>query len=52
MSELSVATVGLPGNRSARIGEKIARQAFLKVLGSIEIGSLTLHEGCDTQHFG
>jgi cyclopropane-fatty-acyl-phospholipid synthase len=52
MSELTVATVGLPGIRSARIGEKIARQAFFKVLGSIEIGSLTLYEGRDTQHFG
>lgn len=52
MTELSVGTVPLPGNRSARIGEKIARQALFKVMDSIKVGSLTLHEGQDTQHFG
>ena len=49
MTELSVGTVPLPGNRSARIGEKIARQALFKVMDSIKVGSLTLHEGQDTQ---
>ena len=52
MSELTVGTIRLPANRTARIGEKIARQALFKVLGSIKVGSLTLHEGQDTQHFG
>ena len=52
MSELIVGSVRLPGNYSARIGEKIARQALFKVLGSIKVGSLTLHEGQDTRHFG
>ena len=52
MSELAVGAIRLPANRTARIGEKIARQAFFKVLGSIKVGSLTLHEGQDTQHFG
>ena len=52
MSELTVGSIRLPQSRTARIGEKIAREAFFKVLGNLEIGSLTLHEGPNSYHFG
>ncbi|MEH6580770.1 MAG: cyclopropane-fatty-acyl-phospholipid synthase family protein [Halioglobus sp.] len=52
MSELTVGSVRLPQSRTARMGEKIAREALLKVFGKLEIGTLTLHEGQDTFHFG
>ncbi len=34
------------------MGEKLARKAIFKVLGKLQIGSLTLHEGNETFHFG
>ncbi len=52
MSELTVGSIRLPVNRTARISEKIARQALLKVLNGIKVGSLTIHDGHDTRHFG
>jgi cyclopropane-fatty-acyl-phospholipid synthase len=52
MSELTVGSVRLPQARTARIGEKIAREALFKVFGKLEIGSLTLHEGAQSYHFG
>ncbi|MFT5711347.1 MAG: cyclopropane-fatty-acyl-phospholipid synthase [Halioglobus sp.] len=52
MSELSVGSVRLPQSRSARIGAKVSREAMFKVFSSLEIGSLTLHEGQTSHHFG
>jgi cyclopropane-fatty-acyl-phospholipid synthase len=52
MSEMSVGSVRLPQSRSARIGAKVSREAMFKVFSSLEIGSLTLHEGQATHHFG
>ena len=52
MSEMSVGSVPLPQSRSARIGAKVSREAMFKVFSSLEIGSLTLHEGPASHHFG
>ena len=52
MSELTIGNVRLPHSRTARMGEKISREAMFKVFGSLEIGSLTLHEGQGSFHFG
>lgn len=52
MTELSVGSVKLPQKRSARIGEKFAREAMFKVFGELTVGSLALHEGPDSYHFG
>jgi len=52
MSEVSIGTLRLPQTRSARVGEKIAREAIFRLLGKLEIGSLTLHEGPCSHHFG
>jgi cyclopropane-fatty-acyl-phospholipid synthase len=52
MSEVSIGTLRLPQTRSARVGEKIAREAIFRLLSKLEIGSLTLHEGPCSHHFG
>ena len=52
MSEVSIGTLRLPQTRSARVGEKVAREAIFRLLGKLEIGSLTLHEGPCSHHFG
>jgi len=52
MSEIVVGRVPLPRSRTARIGEKLARKAVFKVLGKLKAGSLTLHEGPESYHFG
>ena len=52
MSEISVGSVRLPQSRSARVGVKVSREAMFKVFSSLEIGSLTLHEGQMSHHFG
>jgi cyclopropane-fatty-acyl-phospholipid synthase len=52
MSEVSLGSVGLPQTRSPRLGEKLAREAMFKVFSKLEIGSLTVHEGGDSHHFG
>ena len=52
MSEVSIGSIPLPRGRSSRIGEKVAREAMFKMLGRLQIGSLTLHEGPQSHHFG
>lgn len=52
MNEVSIGSVGFPQSRRARIGEKIAREAAFRIFGSLQIGSLTLHEGPQSYHFG
>lgn len=53
MSELIVGRVPLPSTpRSARMGHNLARKAVFRVLGNLAIGSLTLHEGRESYHFG
>ena len=52
MSELVVGHVPLTSRKPARLGEKLARKAIFKVLGNLKVGSLALHEGQDSYHFG
>ncbi|MFT4822566.1 MAG: cyclopropane-fatty-acyl-phospholipid synthase [Halioglobus sp.] len=52
MSELSVGSVKLPQKRSAKLGEKLAREVMFKVFGELTVGSLALHEGPESYHFG
>ncbi|MFK7976333.1 MAG: class I SAM-dependent methyltransferase [Halioglobus sp.] len=52
MSEVSIGSIPLPSSRRKKIGERIAREAMFRVLGRLEIGALTLHEGPDSHHFG
>jgi len=52
MNEVSIGTLRIPQARSTRMGEKVAREALLRLLGKLQIGSLTLHEGPQTHHFG
>jgi cyclopropane-fatty-acyl-phospholipid synthase len=52
MSEVSIGALQIPQTRSARMGEKLAREAVFKLLGKLQIGSLILHEGPQRHHFG
>ncbi len=52
MNEVSIGTLRIPQARSARMGERVAREALFRLLGKLQIGSLTLHEGPQSHHFG
>jgi cyclopropane-fatty-acyl-phospholipid synthase len=52
MSEVSIGALRLPQSRSATMGEKLAREAVFRLLGKLQVGSLTLHEGPQRHHFG
>jgi len=52
MSEVSIGSIRLPRLRSARLGERIAREAVFRVLGNLEKGCLTVHEGSRSHRFG
>jgi cyclopropane-fatty-acyl-phospholipid synthase len=52
MSDASVSAVRLPGIRSHWRGQGFARRMLTKVLSRLEGGSLTIHEGGKTDHFG
>ncbi|MDE0950312.1 MAG: cyclopropane-fatty-acyl-phospholipid synthase [Halioglobus sp.] len=52
MNEVSIGALRLPQARSARMGEKLAREAVFRLLSKLEVGSLTLHEGPQRHHFG
>ena len=52
MNDVSIRTMRLPQARSARVGEKIAREAIFRLLSNLEVGSLTVHEGPCSHHFG
>ncbi len=52
MNDVSISTLRIPQARSARIGERVAREAVFRLLGKLQIGSLTLHEGPQSHHFG
>jgi cyclopropane-fatty-acyl-phospholipid synthase len=52
MSESSVSAIRLPGLRGQWRSETIARKAMLSLLRRIRVGSLTIHEGDETLHFG
>jgi cyclopropane-fatty-acyl-phospholipid synthase len=52
MNDVSISTLRIPEARSARIGDRVAREAVFRLLGRLRIGSLTLHEGAQSYHFG
>ncbi len=52
MSDASVSVVRLPGLRGQWRGESMARRALLGILGRMQVGNLTIHEGGRTMHFG
>ena len=52
MNELSVGSINLPQGRSAKIGARLAREAMFKLFAKFEVGSLTVHEGPKSYHFG
>jgi len=52
MSDANVSAIRLPGIRSHWRGEGFARRAVRKVLSRLDCGSLTVHEGDRTDHFG
>lgn len=52
MSEVGIGALRLPQVRSAKFGEKLAREATFRLLGNLQVGSLTFHEGPNTHHFG
>jgi cyclopropane-fatty-acyl-phospholipid synthase len=52
MSDSSVSAIRLPGLRDQWRSESMARRALLAVLRRTRVGSLTVHEGDETLHFG
>ncbi|MEP5568131.1 MAG: cyclopropane-fatty-acyl-phospholipid synthase family protein [Halioglobus sp.] len=52
MSDASVRAVRLPGIRSHWRGQDFARSVLTRVLSGLKGGSLTIHEGERTEHFG
>lgn len=53
MSNTSVSRIRLlPKTRGLWSSERLSRRILAKVLGKIEIGSLTIYDGEDTLHFG
>ncbi|MEP5763938.1 MAG: cyclopropane-fatty-acyl-phospholipid synthase family protein [Halieaceae bacterium] len=52
MNDVSVRAIRLPQLRSTGLGNNMARRAIHQLLQSIKIGSLTLHDGGETLHFG
>jgi cyclopropane-fatty-acyl-phospholipid synthase len=52
MSDVSIASIGLPQSRSSRLGKSLARKAVFKLFAELKVGSLTLHEGQESHHFG
>jgi len=52
MNEVSIGALRLPQARRVRLGESLAREAVFRLLGKLRVGSLTLHEGHRSHHFG
>ncbi|TDG11912.1 class I SAM-dependent methyltransferase [Seongchinamella unica] len=52
MNDVSVSAIRLPGIRRHWRGQDFARQVLTRVLTRLQVGSLTLHEGDLTRHFG
>ncbi len=52
MSDVSVSAIRLPGLRGRWRSESLSRRALLAVFRRIRVGSLTIHEGDTTLHFG
>ena len=52
MSNPSVSQIRLPALGGLGIRRDFAKQLLLRVLGKLQIGSLTIHDGLDSYHFG
>ena len=52
MSNPSVSQIRLPALGGLGIRRDIAKTILLRVLGKLEIGSLTIHDGLESYHFG
>ena len=52
MSNPSVSQIRLPQLGGFRFRRDLARQILLRVLGKLETGSLTIHDGLASYHFG
>ena len=52
MSNGRISSIGMPHTAPARVTDRIARETLFRLLGKVEIGSLTLHEGPQSYHFG
>ena len=52
MSNPSVSQIRLPQLGGFRFRRDLARQILLRVLGKLETGSLTVHDGLESYHFG
>lgn len=52
MNEVSIGAGQLLQERSPSIGDNVSRQAVVKLLGQLQTGALTLHEGAHSYHFG
>ncbi|MDX1733879.1 MAG: cyclopropane-fatty-acyl-phospholipid synthase family protein [Halioglobus sp.] len=52
MSEVSIGAIRLPTRRRRALGQEIARKAVFRILENLAVGSLTLHEGQSSHHFG
>ena len=52
MSNGRISSIGMPHTAPARVTDRIARETLFRLLGKVEVGSLTLHEGPQSYHFG
>ncbi|MGB1140872.1 MAG: class I SAM-dependent methyltransferase [Halioglobus sp.] len=52
MSELSAGGLSFPGVQSGKVADNLAREAVFNLLYRLQIGSLSLHEGGRSWHFG
>jgi cyclopropane-fatty-acyl-phospholipid synthase len=52
MNSVSIASIGLPQRRTSRVGESLAKKAVFNIFRQLKVGSLTLHEGAESFHFG
>jgi len=52
MSNGRISSIGMPHTAPARVTDRIARETLFRLLGKLEIGSLTMHEGPQSYHFG
>lgn len=52
MSNFSVGAIRFPARGGRLFGEGMARRTLLRVMGQIQVGTLTIHEGEQTLHFG
>jgi cyclopropane-fatty-acyl-phospholipid synthase len=52
MNDVSVRAIRLPQVRTSELGNSIAKQAMVRLLANLKVGSLTVHDGRETLSFG